>query len=261
MLVLSLFPGIGLLDRAFEEEGFTVLRGPDALWGGDVRRFHPPAAVFQGVIGGPPCQVFSQLAKLNRAQGKEPRYGNLIPEFERCVSEAVPEWFLMENVPQAPLPVVDGYTVQPFLLNNRWLGEEQQRLRRLSFGSPAGLRLDISADLVPLESPIQVRAVTSANGFALNGAEYYEAVRRQAVTSAHGGEGRQKKQVRYTVAEATRLQGLPAGFLEDAPFTEEGKRRVIANGVPLPMGRAIARAVKRAVGSQPALNPVRNSVG
>jgi len=28
-LVLSLFPGIGLLDRAFEEEGFTVVRGPD----------------------------------------------------------------------------------------------------------------------------------------------------------------------------------------------------------------------------------------
>lgn len=33
-LVLSLFPGIGLLDMAFEEEGFTVVRGPDLLWGG-----------------------------------------------------------------------------------------------------------------------------------------------------------------------------------------------------------------------------------
>ncbi len=31
-LVLSLFPGIGLLDRAFELEGFTVVRGPDVLW-------------------------------------------------------------------------------------------------------------------------------------------------------------------------------------------------------------------------------------
>jgi DNA (cytosine-5)-methyltransferase 1 len=28
-LVLSLFPGIGLLDMAFEEEGFCVVRGPD----------------------------------------------------------------------------------------------------------------------------------------------------------------------------------------------------------------------------------------
>ena len=37
-LVLSLFPGIGLLDMAFEEEGFTVVRGPDLLWGGDATR-------------------------------------------------------------------------------------------------------------------------------------------------------------------------------------------------------------------------------
>src|SRR6516164_7336123 len=28
-LVLSLFPGIGLLDMAFEESGFCVVRGPD----------------------------------------------------------------------------------------------------------------------------------------------------------------------------------------------------------------------------------------
>jgi len=48
-LVLSLFPGIGLLDMAFEEEGFCVVRGPDLLWGGDVRRFHPPAGRVDGV--------------------------------------------------------------------------------------------------------------------------------------------------------------------------------------------------------------------
>jgi DNA (cytosine-5)-methyltransferase 1 len=30
-LVLSLFPGIGLLDMAFDEEGFCVVRGPDGL--------------------------------------------------------------------------------------------------------------------------------------------------------------------------------------------------------------------------------------
>ena len=34
--MLSLFPGIGLLDMAFEEEGFCVVRGPDLLWGGDI---------------------------------------------------------------------------------------------------------------------------------------------------------------------------------------------------------------------------------
>jgi len=105
-LVLSLFPGVGLLDMAFEQEGFCVVRGPDVLWGGDIRRFHPPAGRFDGVIGGPPCQSFSPLAHLVRANGHEPRFGNLIPEFERCVAEALPTWFVMENVPAAPHPLV-----------------------------------------------------------------------------------------------------------------------------------------------------------
>jgi site-specific DNA-cytosine methylase len=75
-LVLSLFPGIGLLDRAFEDAGFCVVRGPDLLWGGDVGRFHPPAGRFDGVIGGPPCQMFSTMRHVNPAAqggGAEPK--------------------------------------------------------------------------------------------------------------------------------------------------------------------------------------------
>lgn len=41
MLILSLFPGIDLLGRAFEELGACVVRGPDLLWGGDIRAFSP----------------------------------------------------------------------------------------------------------------------------------------------------------------------------------------------------------------------------
>jgi DNA (cytosine-5)-methyltransferase 1 len=44
------------------------------------------------------------------------------------------------------------------------------------------------------------------------------------------------------------LQGLPEDFLDLAPFTVHGKRKVVGNGVPLPMGRAVAKAVKRAIG-------------
>src|SRR5439155_17435760 len=120
-LVLSLFPGIGLLDCAFEAEGFCVVRGPDVLWGGDICRFHPPAGKFDGIIGGPPCQSFSPLAALVRHNGYEPKFGNLIPEFERCVLEAQPLWFLMENVRQAPLPIVPGYGINGFLLDNSGL--------------------------------------------------------------------------------------------------------------------------------------------
>ena len=37
-LVLSVFPGIDLLGRAFEEQEYCVVRGPDLLWGGVKRR-------------------------------------------------------------------------------------------------------------------------------------------------------------------------------------------------------------------------------
>lgn len=50
-VVLSLFPGIDLLGRGFEESGFCVVRGPDLVWGGDVRRFHVPAGRFARVHG------------------------------------------------------------------------------------------------------------------------------------------------------------------------------------------------------------------
>src|SRR5258708_1074521 len=119
---------------AFEEEGFCVVRGPDVLWGGDIRRFHPPAGVFDGVIGGPPCQAFSRLANLVRANGYA-LAENLIPEFERCIVEAHPTWFVMENVEGAPLATVVSYEVHSQVLNNRWLGEPQNRRRRISFGA------------------------------------------------------------------------------------------------------------------------------
>ena len=54
-LVLSIVPGIGMLDHAFSLEGFTVVRGPDVIWGGDIRTFHPPPGRFDGIIGGDPC--------------------------------------------------------------------------------------------------------------------------------------------------------------------------------------------------------------
>lgn len=226
-LVLSLFPGIGLLDRAFEEEGFCVVRGPDLIWGGDVRCFFPPAGVFDGVIGGPPCQSFSGLANLIRAKGGEPA-PDMIPEFVRVVGATRPIWFLMENVPTAPIPAIDGYGVTTLLLDNRWLGEEQARKRRFSFGSGDGFRRVLHPEVAIFES----------SEFA------------PTVTSAHAGERPRTKGMirRYTVEEARRLQGLPDDFLDGSPLTQQGKLKVIAQGVPLPMGRAVARAVKRAMG-------------
>ncbi len=242
---------------AFEQEGFCVVRGPDCLWGGDIRRFHPPAGRFDGVIGGPPCQAFSQLRHLNPLAGQ--KTGNLIPEFERCIREARPLWFVMENVPAAPIPFggfgggppgPDDYHLHTFILNNRWCyGENgepaaQDRTRRWTFGY-GGERRVLPVETAPLESPYYEQAVTRS---------------ARAVSVKIGGSGKVKRTytedgkrhgpsqgVRAKIGDMLRLQGFPSDLLDDTPFTDSGKRLMIGNGVPLPMGRAIARAVKEAI--------------
>lgn len=252
-LVLSLFPGIGLLDRAFEEEGFCVVRGPDLLWGGDVKRFHPTPGRFEGVIGGPPCQRWSVLRHLVLANGHE-LAEDLIPEFERIVFEVQPHWFLMENVPDAPTPKVHTFQVQSYFVRDVWVGGLTTRGRRFTFGNSiyqpsAGFDLEVLA----LHSEGEL-AVLASGG-------------HREVPVAIGGSGKRKK--RHTgrhlsgdyLTKAKRLQGLPADFLDGAPFTVEGKIRCVGNGVPLPMGRAVAKAVKQAMGytfepAQPLETPV-----
>lgn len=140
-LVLSLFPGIGLLDMTFEAEGFCVVRGPDLLWGGDVRAFHVPTGRFNGVIGGPPCQAFGGLSNFAHRWKRAPV--DLIPEFTRVVAEAEPLWFVMENVPLAPTPVVVGYATVSRVYNARQFGMEQDRARRISFGLNIGAAVSV----------------------------------------------------------------------------------------------------------------------
>lgn len=231
-LVLSLFPGIGLLDMAFEEEGFCVVRGPDPIWGGDIRTFFPPAGKFDGVIGGPPCQIFSELAKLVVFKGYTTTFGNLIAEYERVAGIACPAWFVMENVTGAPAPNVPGYFVAEQLFNNRWTGAEQERVRRISFGTRAQ-RLSLSLTYALLD---ETSGVSHGKG-------------KPTVTSSDGGSS--VRMGRYTVEQACALQGIPAErselLIKHLPFRNDAKLKAVANGVPLPMGRAIAKAVKRAM--------------
>lgn len=246
-LVLSLFPGIGLLDIAFEEAGFCIVRGPDLLWGGDVRRFNPPAGRFDGVIGGPPCQPFSRLVHMIRANGYEPRHENLIPEYERIVGDAGPSWFVMEEVPAAPIPVISGYQTHSQIVNARHVGSTQNRERRITFGTTDGRRLSLQTEVFePFEYD-----------FAVTGD-----ARRRPVAMLAGGKPKGNESGGRTsslnrgggslpFSRMCELQGLPPDFLSDAPFTESGKKQAVGNGVPLAMGRAVAAAVLRAI--RPAL--------
>ncbi|MDP2660360.1 MAG: DNA cytosine methyltransferase [Dehalococcoidia bacterium] len=237
-MILSIFPGIDLFGRAFEEEGYCVVRGPDLIYGGTIKTFHPPRGIFSGIIGGPPCQAFSKLRHLVIAHGYDVA-PNMIPEFERVVHEAQPGWFCMENVEEAPEPVVDGYQVSSHVYNNRWTGADQNRVRRFSFGTPDGRPLILEEEL--WHSQNWEPAVLAHGGDRL--------VSRGVGPKSKGKRSLLREMGYQSMAyfrHAVRLQGLPEGF--DLPgMTVVGKIKCVGNGVPLPMGREIARAIKRAM--------------
>lgn len=253
-LVLSLFPGMDLLGLAFEREGFCVVTGPDSLFGRDVKSFHPPAGKFDGIIGGPPCKAFSRLRHIvahnhKREPDKYHPAENLIPEFVRCVNEARPTWFFMENVPEVPSsewPAPLGYYVTSLILNNRWIPDTtpQNRERRFWFGHQErtiNLTPYIPIALFePMEWEHAVTASSSGGGRAvpirLNGGG-----KPKRLPKSGGRDSR-------SVEDYLRLQGLPEDFFrEDTPFTVAGKKLMVGNGVPLPLGRVLAKAVREAL--------------
>jgi DNA (cytosine-5)-methyltransferase 1 len=207
-LVLSLFPGAGLLDRGFEQAGYCVVRGPDTLLGQRIEFFTVPASHFCGVIGGPPCQDFS------RARRQPPTgYGlRMLAEFRRVVTEANPLWWLMENVPGVPDLIVPGYVTQRF---NRFafnFGMRQRRNRSFQFGHRDGLPcvfLSVSESQLPRWVAKAVMARDKRRNFA----------------------------------DMCELQGLPRNF--DLPgLCRTAKRRAVGNGVPVAMAHGIAVAIR-----------------
>ncbi len=207
-LVLSLFPGAGLLDRGFERAGFCVVRGPDTLLGQDVRTFTVPAGLITGVIGGPPCQDFS------RARRHPPTgYGlQMLAEFRRLITEAQPAWWLMENVPGVPDMLVDRYVTQRFNILASEFRLAQRRNRSFQFGSSDGLKL-----IIP--------RVTQSHRT------------KPAPLASDGDRGR-----RRSFAEVCELQGLPRTFTLPG-LSRRAMFRAVGNGVPVPVAEAIARAI------------------
>jgi DNA (cytosine-5)-methyltransferase 1 len=214
-LILSIFPGIDLLGRGFEAEGFAVVRGPDLLWGGDIRTFNVPAGRFDGVIGGSPCQDFSGANRNPTGYSLE-----MLSEFERVVCSARPAWFLLENVPRVPDVSIDGYSIQRLDLNARECGMRQVRLRHFQFGS--------------------------LDGSVISPARSAPAGSQQRIALATEGS----KTDRRSWSDFCELQGLPRDF--DLSMSVTAKYKAVGNGVPVPMARVLARAIQNRLLSQSA---------
>jgi DNA (cytosine-5)-methyltransferase 1 len=163
------------------------------------------------VIGGPPCQDFSSLRR------SEPTGNGLamLAEYVRCVECAQPSWWLMENVPGVPDIAPVGYRVQRFDLRANECGLSQQRLRHFQFGSNCDEVLLLNRDARQVVTEIAALASAGTHSQRRGWAEFCES------------------------------QGLPPDF--DLPsFTLAAKYRAVGNGVPIPMARFVARAIRDA---------------
>lgn len=225
-LVLSIFSGIGLLDKAFREAGFCVVSAGDLITGQDIRDFTGLKNKFKGIIGGPSCQDWSGLKR------EKTNYSALMMyEFLRVVSECEPDWYLMENVKGVPnvtellnnhvtyrlnkdvtelqdiSVTLQDYNHQRIDINQGWY-DNYSRLRHIQFGSKNDLYIDIP------------RGTMSKN--ILGGCALASDVR--------------------SFKELCHIQGLPDDY--DLPdFNVKGKKKAVGNGVPLSIGRVLAKAV------------------
>lgn len=207
-LVLSLFPGVDLLGRAFSQVGHCVVLGPDLLWDQRIEDFAPPAGHFHGIIGGPPCIHYSDA---NRH--RDTRKGDqLVCEMLRVIEASQPEWWLMENVRNIPDVRLRGWEVQRLDCSDWEFGGRTGRLRHIQFGHREG------AIIRPVRTFTR-RPVTLV----------------ATLTTAPTGPG--ERFGRRCDRQGFEVLSLPS-------LTPAARRRVIGNGVPFGMGLALASAVQ-----------------
>lgn len=116
--------------------------------------------------------------------------------------------------------------MRSIMLDNRWCGAEQRRRRRFSMGLCGERAPHFHVAGEALENPTETPTVVSTGQ-----ADWKDSAERN----------------RATVAYMLDQQGLPVDAFDNSPFTVTELRRAIANGVPLPMGRAVAKAVAEAL--------------
>jgi DNA (cytosine-5)-methyltransferase 1 len=216
-IVLSLFPGIGLLDRAFAAAGFCVVQAADKITGGDVREFRGVPGRFHGIVAGPPCQGFS-VANTHRTNAEHASVQNsreMLQQTCRIIMECLPEWFLIENVPCVPDVRIEGYTVQRIPITHLECGGLQIRSRHVQFGS-------IRGDVI---RPERVNDCTQNRK---------KGRPSKAVTT--------KTEKWKDFPDVCRRQDLERA-IELKGWTRSAKVMAVANGVPLRIGRALAAAI------------------
>lgn len=161
MKLISLFTGAGGLDLGFEEAGFKVVWANEfdkTIW--ETFELNFPHTKLDkrsiinvksneipdvdGIIGGPPCQSWSEAGS---GRGIQDKRGQLFHDYIRLLKEKQPKFFLAENVSgilspkhsEAFLGIIKefknaGYEISQKLLNANDFGVPQDRRRVIIIG-------------------------------------------------------------------------------------------------------------------------------
>jgi len=111
MNIISLFTGAGGMDLGFKQAGFDIVLANEydkSIWAtyeknhqtpllkGDIRQFHnDDFPECDGIIGGPPCQSWSEAGSL---RGINDARGQLFFDYIRILKTKQPKFFVAENV-------------------------------------------------------------------------------------------------------------------------------------------------------------------
>lgn len=176
MYLFSLFSGCGGLDLGFEKAGFKIpvanefdktiyetfkINHPKThLIEGDIRNISKKdvkkyfAETIDGIIGGPPCQSWSEAGSL---RGIEDARGQLFFEYIRLLKELKPKFFLAENVrgmladrhSDAVKNIINlfenaGYNVSLNMVNakNYGIAEERKRVFYIGFRKDLNIKFE-----------------------------------------------------------------------------------------------------------------------
>jgi|688.fasta_scaffold58458_3 DNA (cytosine-5)-methyltransferase 1 len=180
MKIVSFFAGAGGLDLGFRKAGFDVIWANEydkAIWQ-TYEKNHPATKLDRrsivdipshevpdcdGIIGGPPCQSWSEAGS---KRGIKDKRGQLFYEFMRILADKKPKFFLAENVSGMLLPTHRealatikqmfqdiGYTLSFKLLNASDFGVPQDRKRVFFVGyrQDLGKSFEFPAPTTPLK--------------------------------------------------------------------------------------------------------------
>src|SRR3990167_8182484 len=292
---IDLFAGCGGLTLGFQNAGFDVIAAAD--------NWEPVLAVYRAnfdndlhdldlsdveksvatlkrygaevVVGGPPCQDFSQAGKRNENLGR----GNLTVAFAEIVSRLRPRFFVMENVDQLTKTTkfkearkilgAAGYGITIRLLDASYCGVPQKRKRYFVVGELGGADdfLGVYLDLSLASKPLTMREYF---GDELGTEFYYRhpwSYMRRAVYDVdepsptirgvnrpipNGYPGHSLDKVKdlstirpLTTLERAQIQTFPKDFIFEGSKTEMEQQ--IGNAVPVNLARFVASAIMEIV--------------